>query len=131
VCAKGLGPARDLECLAEGIETLSALPKLGARILITVLLGGFLGATLMRLAPGFGVDEEELDARLSDRSIRALRETRTADGNLFVFYFRYLNRLLHGDLGDSRTLQRPVLQLVAERLPETLKSVAVGLARYQ
>jgi len=113
---------------AEDIDTLSALPKLAAKILVTVLIGGFLGATLVRLAPGFGVDEEELDARLSDRSIQALRETRANEPNLFVFYFRYLNRLAHGDLGTSRTLQRPVLQLIAERLPETLKSVALGLA---
>jgi ABC-type dipeptide/oligopeptide/nickel transport system permease component len=112
----------------EGIDTLSALPKLAAKILITVLIGGFLGATLVRLAPGFGVDEGELDARLSDRSIQALRETRANEPNLFLFYLRYLSRLLHGDLGTSRTLQRPVLQLVGERLPETLKSVALGLA---
>jgi peptide/nickel transport system permease protein len=104
------------------------LPKLVAKILITVLIGGFLGATLVRLAPGFGADEEELDARLSHRSIEAMRDTRKNEGNLFVFYFGYLNRLLHGDLGNSRTLQRPVSQLVAERLPETLKSVALGLA---
>ena len=110
------------------ITTLSALPKLAAKILITVLIGGFLGATLVRLAPGFGVDEEELDARLSAQSIQALRETREGDGNLFVFYFRYLSRLVRGDLGNSRTLQRPVSQLVAERLPETLKSVVLGLA---
>jgi peptide/nickel transport system permease protein len=110
------------------ITTLSALPKLAAKILITVLIGGFLGATLVRLAPGFGVEEEELDARLSHQSIQAMRDTRASDGNLFVFYFRYLNRLLHGDLGNSWTLQRPVSQLVAERLPETLKSVALGLA---
>jgi len=110
------------------ITTLSALPKLAAKILITVLIGGFLGATLVRLAPGFGVDEEELDARLSAQSIQTLRETREGDGNLFVFYFRYLGRLLRGDLGNSRTLQRPVSQLVAERLPETLKSVVLGLA---
>jgi peptide/nickel transport system permease protein len=113
---------------AGDITTLSALPKLAAKILITVLIGGFLGATLVRLAPGFGVDEEELDARLSHRSIQAMRDTQDGDGNLFIFYFRYLNRLLHGDLGNSQTLQRPVLQLVAERLPETLKSVALGLA---
>jgi peptide/nickel transport system permease protein len=112
----------------EDIDTLSALPKLAVKILITVLIGGFLGATLVRLAPGFGVDEEELDARLNARSIQALREARAGDGNLFVFYSRYLNRMLHGDLGNSRTLQRPVLQLVAERLPETFKSVALGLA---
>jgi hypothetical protein len=30
-----------------------------------MVLGGFLGATLVRLAPGFGVDEEELDSRLN------------------------------------------------------------------
>lgn len=114
--------------LRGGIDTLSALPKLVAKILITVLLGGFLGATLVRFAPGFGIDEEELDSRLSTQSIQALRETRAADANIFVFYFHYLSRLLRGDLGISRTLQRPVRQLVAERLPETLKSVAAGMA---
>ena len=114
--------------LRRGIDTRSALPKLVAKILITVLLGGFLGATLVRFAPGFGVDEEELDSRLSAQSIQALRQTRAEDANIFVFYFHYLSRLLHGDLGISRTLQRPVRQLVAERLPETLKSVAAGMA---
>jgi peptide/nickel transport system permease protein len=104
------------------------LPKLAAKILITVLIGGFLGATLVRLAPGYGVDEEQLDARLNARSLQALREARAGEANIFVFYFDYLKRLLHGDLGDSRTLQRPVLQLVAELLPETLKSVGLGLA---
>ena len=104
------------------------MPKLGAKILLTVLLGGFLGATLVRIAPGFGADEEQLDARLNAQSIHALREARASEPSLPVFYFQYLKRLLHGDLGNSRTLQRPVLQLVAERLPETLKSVALGLA---
>ena len=104
------------------------MPKLAAKILITVLIGGFLGATLVRLAPGYGVDEEELDSRLNARSLQALREARAGEANIFVFYFDYLKRLLHGDLGNSRTLRRPVLQLVAERLPETLKSVGLGLA---
>ena len=81
----------------------------------------------MRVAPGFGVDEEELDARLGGRSMQALRESRANDGNLFVFYSRYLTRMMHGDMGNSRTLQRPVSRLVAERLPETLKSVSLGL----
>jgi peptide/nickel transport system permease protein len=114
--------------LRGGIDTLSALPKLVVKILIAVLIGGFLGATLVRFAPGFGIDEEELDSRLSAQSIQALRQTRAEDANIFVFYFHYLSRLLRGDLGISRTLQRPVRQLVAERLPETLKSVAAGMA---
>ena len=104
------------------------MPKLAVKIAIAVLLGGFFGATLVRLAPGFGVDEEQLDSRLSARSKQALRETRDGDANVLVFYSRYIGRLLHGDLGNSRTLQRPVSELVAERLPETLKSVALGLA---
>jgi peptide/nickel transport system permease protein len=107
---------------------LSRLAKLAAKILIAVLLGGFLGATLVRLAPGFGVDEEELDTRLNAQSLQALRGQQASEKNLFVFYLHYLNRLLHGDLGVSRTLQRPVSQLVAERLPETLTSVGLGLA---
>lgn len=107
---------------------MRGLLKLAAKILITVLLGGFLGATLVRLAPGFGVDEEELDPRLNQQSIVALRQAQAPEGNLIVFYFHYLDRLLHGDLGISRTLQRPVRQLLAERLPETLKCVGLGLA---
>jgi peptide/nickel transport system permease protein len=93
-----------------------------------MLLGGFLGATLVRLSPGFGVDEQELDSRLSHESIESLRQANASDGHLGAFYFHYLNRLLHGDLGTSRTLQQPVRQLLAERFPETLESVGLGLA---
>ncbi|HVO82394.1 MAG TPA: ABC transporter permease [Terriglobales bacterium] len=107
---------------------LRGLAKLAAKVLIVVLLGGFLGATLVRLAPGYGVDEEELDPRLNQQSIAALRQAQAPEGNLIVSYFHYLDRLLHGDLGVSRTLQRPVVELVRERLPETMKSIGLGLA---
>jgi len=99
-----------------------------ARVLIALLLGGFLAATLVRFAPGFGSDEEELDSRLSQESIQALRQSSATDENLAAFYAHYLYRLLRGDLGMSRTLHQPVRQLLAERLPETLHSVALGLA---
>jgi hypothetical protein len=42
--------------------------KLAIRLLLaalTVAMGGFLSATLARYAPGFGSDERQLDARLS------------------------------------------------------------------
>ncbi len=103
------------------------MAKLAGKILIVVLLGGFLGATLVRFAPGFGVDEEELDTRLNNQSVQAMRDAQEHDRNLFAFYSRYLGHILHGDLGVSRTLQRPVSQLLAERFPETLKSVGLGL----
>jgi peptide/nickel transport system permease protein len=104
------------------------LARHAAMIVTVLLLGGFLGATLVRLAPGFGVDEQELDSRLNHESIQALRQSRVRDGSLAEYYFHYLNRLMRGDLGTSRTLQQPVRQLLAERFPETLKSVALGLA---
>ena len=107
---------------------MPALAKLAAKILIVVLAGGLLGTALVRLAPGFGVDEEELDVRLSNHSIEALRDANTSHESLLGSYGDYLKGLAHGDLGDSRTLQRPVAQLLAERFPETLKSVGLGLA---
>ncbi|HYL16695.1 MAG TPA: ABC transporter permease [Terriglobales bacterium] len=103
------------------------LAKHVGTILITVCLGGLLGATLVRYAPGYGVDEEELDARLSSGSIHALRRANVPDENVFLFYGRFLQRMVRGDLGTSRTLRRPVAQLLRERGPDTLKSVGLGV----
>jgi peptide/nickel transport system permease protein len=97
------------------------------RILLTVLLGGLLGATLVRLGPGFGVDERELDSRLSAESQQAIRIAAARDNNIAAFYFRYLAGLVHGDFGFSRSLNRPVSQLLAERLPLTMLSLGYGV----
>jgi peptide/nickel transport system permease protein len=97
------------------------------RILLTVLLGGLLGATLVRLGPGFGVDERELDSRLSADSQQAIRTERARDNNIASFYFRYLAGLLRGDLGFSRSLNRPVSELLKQRLPLTLVSLGYGV----
>lgn len=101
------------------------LATLVLKLLLTLLLGGLLAATLVRFAPGFGMDEAQLDIRLNNRSIAALRQQRNE--NIAGFYFHYCQRLLHGDFGTSRTLERPVSELIEERLPETLKSVGLGL----
>jgi len=107
---------------------LSRLARHAGRIALTVILGGLLGATLVRVAPGFGVEETELDSRLSRQSIEALRQAQPGTQNLVSFYWQYLSRALHGDLGTSRSLRRPVAELVQERWAETAKSVALGLA---
>lgn len=105
-----------------------SLVKFAARILLILLLGGLLGATLVRLAPGYGVDQEELDFRLNHASMQSLRQADASRTGLLAFYARSLLRLLHGDFGYSRNLEEPVRQLLAERLPETLRSVALALA---
>ena len=105
----------------------SVLARQLRRILLTVLLGGLLGATLVRLGPGFGVDERELDNRLNARSIEAIRSEHAADNNVVLFYWRYLRGLAHGDLGFSRSLNRPVVELFKQRLPVTLISLFYGV----
>lgn len=98
--------------------------KHALKLLLTLSLGGFLAATLVRFAPGFGTDVAQIDFRLNNQSIEALRQPQE---NLGAFYFHYCERLLHGDFGRSRTLQRPVAELIEERMPDTLKSVGLGL----
>src|SRR5438105_2058422 len=96
-------------------------------MLATVLLGGLLSVTLVRLAPGFGVDEQELDPHLSAESVRALRQSRDQRQNIFSYYFHFLQRTLHGDLGTSISLGQPVTRLLRERTPLTVRLVALGL----
>lgn len=98
-----------------------------ATMLVTVLVGAFLAATLVRLAPGFDADAQQLDSRLSHETVEALRAGRAQNRNIVRFYFNYLGAALHGDLGQSQTLNRPVRQLVAERLPVTARLVGWGV----
>jgi peptide/nickel transport system permease protein len=97
------------------------------RICLTLLLGGLLAATLIRFAPGFNTDEQQMDWRLNSESIQALRAQRAAQGNVLKFYTGFLESALRGDFGQSQTLNRPVRELIAERLPVTIKLVAYGL----
>jgi peptide/nickel transport system permease protein len=97
-------------------------------LLATVLLGGLLSATLMRLAPGFDTDEQQLDPHLSAQSVRSLRDSRHQDDNVFQFYFSYMKRAATGDLGTSLALGKPVRTLLRDRAPLTLRLLTVGLA---
>lgn len=92
-----------------------------------VLLGGLLSATMVRLAPGFDTDEEQLDPRMSVESVRALREARSDQHNIFRYYFHSLQRSAHGDLGTSISLSQPVNLLLRQRVPLTLRLVSIGL----
>jgi len=98
-----------------------------AALLLTTLLAGLLGATLVRFGPGFQADEQQLDARLSPQSIQALRESYAPERNLLTFYFHYLRGLVVGDLGFSRSLAKPVRELLTERAAVTLRLMAAGI----
>jgi peptide/nickel transport system permease protein len=99
-----------------------------ACLALTILLAAFLAAALVRLAPGFGMDERQLDARLSGDSIRSIQAEYGADTSVIRYFWNYLSALCRGDLGQSVSLGRPVRELIADRLGVTLQSAAAGLA---
>jgi len=59
--------------------------------------------------------------------VEAIRSARRIDSGLFTYYRRYLVGALHGDLGTSLWLNRPVSLLIRERFPVTLRSVLLGI----
>jgi len=103
------------------------LARHGLAIIAMALLGGFLAATLVRLAPGFNTDEAQLDPRLNSASVQALKQVRADQSNIFRFYAHSLRRALRGDLGVSLSLGQPVNDLLRERIPLTLRLVGMGL----
>jgi peptide/nickel transport system permease protein len=98
------------------------------RLLLVMLMASFTGAMLMRIAPGFSSDEQELNAGRSAQSLQAIRQEHLADSNIPSFYARYLASLARGDLGISRSLNQPVWDLLRERLPVTLVNLGFAVA---
>ena len=98
------------------------------RLVAVMLMASFAGAMLMRIAPGFSSDDQELNSGLSAQSIQAIRRAHLADANIPHFYAQYLAALMRGDLGTSRSLNQPVKELLRERLPTTLMNLAFALA---
>ncbi len=98
----------------------------GIAIVATVLLGGLISTTLVRLAPGFNTDEAQLDPHLSSESIHALQKARREQDNIFLFYSHSLQRAAHGDLGTSMSLGQPVSLLLRQRGPLTIRLVGIG-----
>jgi peptide/nickel transport system permease protein len=112
-------------------EKAAKLFRLAARRLLFLLClgigGALLSATLVRFAPGYGVQERELDPRWSAQSVEALRQKQPLNKGLPLFYIHYVWALAHGDLGESDSLKRPVRELLRQRLPVTSNSVVRGL----
>jgi ABC-type dipeptide/oligopeptide/nickel transport system permease component len=98
-----------------------------ARLFGTILIAGFLGATLVRVAPGFGYDPTTFDPRLSEESRAALRAQQDGNKNIITFYGHYLSALAQGDWGTSVSLNQPVSDLVRDRLPVSLKTMAAAI----
>jgi peptide/nickel transport system permease protein len=103
--------------------------KFAQRLLLLAALaivGALICATIVRFAPGFGVDEHELDSRLSASSRDAIRNQLQLGNGLLSYYGSYISGLVHGNLGTSAFLERPVAGLLKERAPFTARTVLLG-----
>lgn len=95
-------------------------------MLIPVLLAvSFIIYFLMDLAPGDAISAfDTKDMTLED--IEALREELGLNDPLLVRYWKYVCGLFRGDLGTSYIFDRPVLDVILERFPATVKLAFAG-----
>ncbi len=81
---------------------------------------------LLRLAPGDPV-LLLLAESAEPAQIAAARAKWGLDKPIYVQYGVFLNRAIHGDLGDSLFFQEPALSVLLERMPATLQLSAAAL----
>ena len=98
------------------------------RIAATALAGGLLSVAMVRFSPGFGLDEKQLDARLSRESQEAVLRSHDEERNPLRYYAVWWKRVLAGDLGFSQSLNRPIRALLADRAPATFDLMLGGIA---
>ena len=98
------------------------------RIAALILLAGLASAVLMRWSPGTLVDERELDPRMSQETLTALRAKRAAENSIGAGFIHYLKGAMHGDLGESTSRNAPIADLLTQNAPATLRRLGVGLA---
>jgi len=90
-------------------------------LIIPVLIGIiFVTFVLVRAIPS-----DPCQAMLGERATKAVcdafKERFGLNDNIVVQFGRYLDQLLHGNLGDSIKYGRPVTDILLERLPMTLE----------
>ncbi|MGA3039707.1 MAG: ABC transporter permease [Bryobacteraceae bacterium] len=109
------------------MRVFRSLASLLLSLAVTVLIGGFLAAALVRLSPGFGVDQHSLDPTRDVAALRALQAARPEQENFLAYSARHTAAMFRGDLGLSRNWNRPVAGLLRERWPVTAQLMGIGL----
>jgi ABC-type dipeptide/oligopeptide/nickel transport system permease component len=97
-------------------------------LVVAVLGGGFIAAALVRYSPGFEVDENAWNPRISAQSQAVIHARREYENRLPRFYVHYLAAALHGDLGESDSFHVPVTELLLGRAGVTARLMVWGVA---
>ena len=82
---------------------------------------------IFRMAPGDPVRMMFRDPRVSAESLEMMKQKFGLDKPLSSQFVAYVKNMAHGDLGISFSHQKPVLEVLAERIPNTLLLVVTAL----
>jgi peptide/nickel transport system permease protein len=88
--------------------------------LVVMALVALLTFLVIDLAPGSYVDDLASNPQISRESLERIRSQYGLDQPFYRKFWRWGRSLAAGDLGDSFVYQRPVRQLLAERLGNTV-----------
>ena len=97
-----------------------------ATVIPTLFFVSILIFGLQQLLPGdpaIALAGEERDPE----TIRYLRERFHLDDPLPLRYWYWLSGVLQGDLGDSVRIQKPVMDLILEKLPVTIQLATMAM----
>jgi peptide/nickel transport system permease protein len=102
-------------------ETFFYVVKRLLQAFITLLLASALSFTIVQLAPGDYLDTLRQNPQIAPETLDAYTERFGLDRSGLEQYWRWLTQILtRGDFGESFKYQRPVTELLWERIPNTL-----------
>jgi peptide/nickel transport system permease protein len=90
------------------------------QLIPVLLLASFIVFFIIHLIPGDPVEVMLGEGRYTQETYELLRKKMGLDEPLYIQYVHWLNRIVHGDLGQSLRTQRPVLDTILERYPATI-----------
>lgn len=82
--------------------------------------------TLVRAAPGGPLATAYRNPNVTKEQIEILKKQLGLDQPLPIQYARWLGDMLRGEMGDSIKFRRPVSEMIAERIPNTLILIGVS-----
>jgi ABC-type dipeptide/oligopeptide/nickel transport systems, permease components len=89
--------------------------------MIPILLGiTFLSFLIIQMAPGDYLDQLKMNPQISEKTLKQLEETYGLNQPILVQYFKWLINAIKFDLGYSFSYNMPVLDLIKDRIGNTL-----------
>ncbi|MCF8068118.1 MAG: ABC transporter permease [Desulfobacterales bacterium] len=95
--------------------------------IITVVVIVCVNFVIFRIAPGDPIRMMFRDPRISAEQLEEMRHKYHLDGSMGEQFVYYMKSMAQGDLGISFGSKRPVLELIIERVPNTLMLVLTAL----